>query len=112
MSAPERRVVPRPNPRTARCGTPSGYRRHQLDGEKPCDACATAKREYDMDWRRASGKIQAGRRMAKAQRKAYQRLAHQFPDLYRSYYEEAKVEIAQEDPAPERRSEAQRAEGK
>lgn len=84
-------------PRTARCGTPSGYNRHKLDGEKPCDACHAAKSEYDKRWRSASDKVRRSRLNARAQMKAYGRLAHKYPDDYARLYAEEKARLAAEE---------------
>jgi hypothetical protein len=37
----------------AQCGTVSGYSRHSRLGEKPCDPCLRAKREYELERKRA-----------------------------------------------------------
>lgn len=82
-----------PRPRTARCGTLSGYARHKLDDNKPCDACTAAKREYDKRWRAAPERTRKSRLSARAQQKAYGRLAREFPDKYAAYYAEAKADL-------------------
>jgi hypothetical protein len=84
----------------ARCGTPSGYRRHQLDGEKPCDACATAKREYDQRLRSAPEATRRNRLHAKAQACATSRLRSIYPDLYAALYREEKERIWRENGMP------------
>ncbi len=38
----------------AKCGTASGARRHNREGEPSCDACASAQREYHRGRRAAS----------------------------------------------------------
>lgn len=76
---------------TVRCGTPSGYRLHQHHDEKPCDACTRAKQEYDERWRSAPERVKKSRASAKAQARAYSRLAHMFPDAYAALYEEEKT---------------------
>lgn len=35
----------------AQCGTTSGYERHRRNNETPCHHCATARREYQREWR-------------------------------------------------------------
>lgn len=40
-------------PRSAECGTPSGYTSHYYHGERPCEACKDAHREYRRAWRKA-----------------------------------------------------------
>jgi len=42
----------------AQCGTTSGYERHRRNNETPCDHCATARREYQQEWRARGGVIQ------------------------------------------------------
>lgn len=42
-----RRSLKLPRHQPNRCGTPAGHERHRSRGEKPCDACITARREYD-----------------------------------------------------------------
>lgn len=83
-------------PRTARCGTPSGWNRHRLDGEKPCDACARAKREYDKQWRSAPDRVRKSRLNARAQRKAYGRLSRLYPEDYAKFYAEEKARLIEE----------------
>lgn len=73
-----------------RCGTPTGYSRHQDRKEKPCDACAEAKREYDKRWRSATETQQRNRISAASQQAAYRRLAHLHPGLYQAFYAEEK----------------------
>ena len=38
-------------PRTAQCGTTSGYTAHYYRGEAPCEACKDAHRAYRRQWR-------------------------------------------------------------
>lgn len=71
----------------ARCGTNSGYTAHQTRGEKPCDACATAKREYDQRWRAAGDNTKRNRLNAKAQARANAELKRLHPAEYRMFYE-------------------------
>lgn len=44
--ASQKRCVPCRMPPLKPCGTEAAYRRHMEAGERPCDACATARREY------------------------------------------------------------------
>lgn len=78
-------------PRTARCGTTSGYTRHQLDGEKPCDACALAKKEYDKRRKEVPRIRQLNRLHARAQTRALSRLRVLYRDEYRAFYAEEKA---------------------
>ena len=80
-----------------RCGTASGYRSHQKNGEKPCDACAAAKSAYDKRRREAPPLARRSRAHAKAQSRALRRLKDSHPDEYRALYEQAKAEVAAED---------------
>ena len=88
----------------ARCGTTSGYSAHQKKGEKPCDACALAKKEYDKRWRAASNTTIKSRLSAKAQRLAFVRLMHEHPGEYERYYDEFKKQVYEEAglPAPKK----------
>lgn len=74
--------------KAARCGRPSGYSAHQKRGEKPCDACARAKSEYDKRWRVATGRAQRSRLNAKAQSRALRRLKDEHVEVYHAYYAE------------------------
>lgn len=38
------------NPRTASCGTRSGFNRHRRDGTTPCDPCRQAEYAYQAEW--------------------------------------------------------------
>lgn len=77
----------------ARCGTTSGYTSHQHKGEKPCDACATAKREYDQRWRSADETRRRSRLSAKAQAEAYKVLADRYPLEYQRAYLSARAAL-------------------
>ena len=58
---PKRKAAPRkpkatPAPRrTAKCGTPSGLRRHYTDKTEPCDPCLESGREYQRERRAKNG---------------------------------------------------------
>jgi hypothetical protein len=73
-----------------RHGTPSGYKRHQLDSEKPCDACARAKQEYDQRWRSSPEQTRRNRLHAKAQGRAHTRMRAIYPEVYAALYAEEK----------------------
>lgn len=79
--------------RDERCGTPTGYSRHQGRGENPCDSCARAKQEYDHRWRLSSDVTKRNRLQARAQNKAYQTLAWKYSDEYRELYLAYKAEL-------------------
>lgn len=74
-----------------RCGTPTGYTRHQNAGEKPCDACTLAKREYDADWRAQPERVLRSRLSAKAQYASYRELARRHKVEYDALYAENKA---------------------
>lgn len=69
-----------------RHGTHSGWTRHIRDGERPCDPCYAAKAQYDRRRRSAPEVIRASRLRARAQHRAYQALAHKYPDEYAALY--------------------------
>jgi hypothetical protein len=80
----------------ARCGTPSGWRRHLNEGSKACDACVRAKAEYDARSRSTDEQKLKTRIRAKAQFRAYQALARTYPDEYKHNYERELVLVRQE----------------
>ena len=80
-------------PRSARCGTPSGYSRHQLDAEKPCDACAAAKAAYDRRHKAAPEHRQRDRLRAMAQRRAVKVLCDENGERYRELYKVFVAEV-------------------
>ena len=69
-----------------RCGTASGFTRHQNSGERPCDACKAAKAEYDRRWRSADDKTRRNRLHSRAQAKALSALKAAHEDEYRAIY--------------------------
>ena len=71
-----------------RHGTNSGWRRHQILGERPCDACFRAKAEYDKLRRDIPEKALRNRQAAEAQRFALSRLSHMYPTTYALLYAE------------------------
>jgi Skp family chaperone for outer membrane proteins len=79
-----------------RHGNVKGWRRHQRAGERPCDACAKARADYDERRRNSDAETRAARIRGRAQIRAYQRLAHEYPDKYAAYYAEAKEQVADE----------------
>lgn len=80
-------------PRSARCGTPSGYTRHQLDGEKPCDACAASKAAYDKRNKAAPMRRRKDRLRAIAQRRAFQTLREENVERYQELYKAFVAEV-------------------
>lgn len=76
-----------------RCGTTNGWALHQGRGEKPCDACASAKAEYDRRWRAAPERTRINRLHAKAQGRALRALAKAHPDEYRVLYIQHKAAL-------------------
>jgi hypothetical protein len=80
-------------PRVARCGTTSGYDKHQRHGERPCNACALAKAVYDKKWQLAPRRKQLTRLHARAQSRALQELSRRYPTEYKQLYEQYKAEL-------------------
>jgi hypothetical protein len=80
----------------ARCGTPSGYRQHQQADEKPCDACARSKSDYDARRRDMPEQRLRSRIRAKAQFRAYQILARKYKKEYQQAYEAELVRVREE----------------
>jgi hypothetical protein len=74
-----------------RHGTHSGWSKHQDLGERPCDPCWRAKSDYDKRRKNTPLVKLKNRAHARAQQKAYQRLAHKYNKLYRQYYVEEKA---------------------
>lgn len=81
----------------ARCGTPSGYNKHQENDEKPCDACALAKKEYDQRWKAAPDRVKKSRLYAKAQNRALKDLRHAHLEEYEVLYEMHRNRIKEEE---------------
>mgnify|MGYP001573058000 CR=1 FL=1 len=80
----------------ARCGTVSGWGRHRDNGEKPCDACARAKSDYDARRREIPEQQLKSRIRAKAQFRAYQTLMRRYPEEYRWAYERQLILVRRE----------------
>lgn len=76
-----------------RCGTTAGWGRHQRHDERPCDACARAKAEYDKRWSSAPRRRQIERLNATAQGRALRELSKRYPDEYRQLYLQHKAEL-------------------
>jgi hypothetical protein len=76
-----------------RCGTPSGFRRHQKAGEKPCEACTAAKSEADKRWRAAPRVTQRNRASARAQHLALRDLSRLHHDEYSALYQQHKAAL-------------------
>lgn len=79
-----------------RHGTASGFREHQSRGEEACPSCKAAKAEYDKRWRSSDRQTRISRLNARAQSRAYRRLAHRFPDIYRALYLEERASLEAE----------------
>lgn len=79
-----------------RHGTPSGWQKHKEMGDDPCAACFAAKADYDRRRRAAPERQRQARLNARAQSKAYVRLAAMYRDDYRRLYEAAKAELTAE----------------
>ena len=79
-----------------RCGTISGWSKHVKSGEKPCYACALAKKNYDARWRVAPRRARLNRLHARAQARANKWLKDKYPEDYREFYEQAKREVYEE----------------
>jgi hypothetical protein len=92
------------NAAPTRHGSPAGWRRHQKAKERPCDACAKARAEYDERRRTSDAETRSARIRGRAQVRAYQRLAHEFPEKYAAYYDEAKEQVRDEIAAIEKPS--------
>jgi hypothetical protein len=88
--------MPRGRRPTAKCGTPSGWDRHKRQGEKPCDDCASAKREYDARRRLKPEQLLKSRIRATAQIRAYRTLAWRYPDQYRQAYKIEVIRVGEE----------------
>jgi hypothetical protein len=80
----------------SRCGTNTGYTAHQRHQEKPCDACAAAKRDYDRRRREAPDKTRQSRDSATAQSRAHTRMRRIYPEVYAALYAEEKELLRRE----------------
>jgi hypothetical protein len=85
-----------PTARGSRCGTTTGYKRHQRAGEKPCDACAAAVAEYGRRYREAPRRVQVQRIHSAAQGIAFTTLRKRYPDEYLVLYQDAKKRLYDE----------------
>lgn len=82
----------------ARCGTASGYKRHQRARERPCDACVAAKAAYDTRWRATTPAGRLNRLRARAQARALGELRRRHPAEYRDIYEPLVAQILTDEP--------------
>lgn len=80
----------------SRCGTVTGWTRHQRAGERPCDACTAAKAASDRRWRSAPDSARRNRVHARAQRRAYAELARRHKAEYDNLYRQYKADIVAE----------------
>ena len=85
-----------------RHGTTTGYAQHQAHGERPCDACVNAKREYDQRWRSAPERTRKNRQHSRAQGRALQALKQENYNHYRELYEAFLWEIQLADEGADR----------
>lgn len=82
---------------TSRCGTPSGFDRHQRNKERPCNACYRAKAEYDVRRRSSTEQVRLARLRARAQQRASTMLKRLYPEEYREMYLTALEELTEMD---------------
>jgi hypothetical protein len=80
-----------------RHGTPSGFRRHQVVGEIPCDSCKRAKREYDQRRLSAPEKARKNRLKARAQARAENDMRRLYPDVWAVLYANHVKELTREE---------------
>lgn len=80
-----------------RHGSLGGYNRHRTLKEEPCEACRIAKALHDKARQSEPAQTLKNRRAARAQSRAYRRLAQLHPGLYRRFYLEEKAILEQED---------------
>lgn len=71
-----------------RHGTHSGWTKHNKAGERPCDPCFFAKKEYDARRLSAPQKTQLNRLRAGAQSRALSALARKYRGEYLTLYNE------------------------
>lgn len=82
-------------PTRTKCGTPSGYTRHQLDGTPTCPECKAARAAYMTEYRN-NPVVQARDRLyAKAQTYAKTQLTREYPERYRELYDRFKAELTE-----------------
>ncbi|MGH7791414.1 MAG: hypothetical protein ACREOB_03780 [Thermodesulfobacteriota bacterium] len=81
---------------TTRHGTPSGFRRHQTLGERPCDPCFYAKQTYDKRRKSLPEFIIKDRLNAKAQSLALKELKNNHYNEYKDYYDRCKAQLTKE----------------
>lgn len=77
----------------SRCGTASGYARHQNRDEDPCAICTIAKADYDADWRAQPENVLRNRLAAKAQALALREVKDAHLDDYRAAYARHKDQL-------------------
>jgi len=75
----------------AKCGTPSGYRRHWKAKEPACDACKSAVAAWQREYRAANERIREERKAnSQAHNRARKRLLALHHDEYLALVEEEK----------------------
>lgn len=62
-------------------------------GEKPCEPCTLAKRDYDSDWRSQPEPKLRNRLSAKAQMAAHKALSHKYKAEYDALYAAEKARL-------------------
>ena len=76
--------------------TPSGYRRHQIEGTDPCVPCFQAKQAYDRRLLSADDRALRNRLNAKAQGLAHAELRRKHHDEYREVYTRERARLLRE----------------
>lgn len=79
-----------------RHGTHSGWSKHTKAGERPCDPCFFAKKEYDARRLAAPEKTRLNRLRASAQNKAHTALSRKYRGEYLTFYTEFVQELAEQ----------------
>ena len=69
-------------------GTCGGYQQHRKRGTEPCPKCRAACAAYARERRKNAEVRGEEKRQAAARARAYVRLSHAYPTLYRALYEE------------------------
>lgn len=78
---------------TTRHGTPSGFTKHQVNSERPCDACIRAKSDYDARRLNSTELRDRNRAYASAAGLAKKRLVAAHKAEYDALYRQAKTEV-------------------
>ena len=79
------------NPKTAECGTYSGYMRHRRHGEFACRPCRDAANVYVKEYRAAHPSIRdSNKELSAAYGRALARLRARYRGVFERYYAEEK----------------------